>query len=1598
MTVSYPLDDTKPAHLSDVSEGPNVFPDPNKSSPSLHFAGNVATKAGQSHDLVYFSGLAVLLDPNSDTRTVAVATQRSLGVTGNLQRSHDLTVSDQTQINLQDVKSMTLFLLLQEEKSKSQMSSSRLMRRKQGLSKCQCLHRRPMKLRRIRSRHRSRPYMEVNSELCGCYSRKILRKSNSKVKATRESKINTLKTQAARDFTSDDEELLSGDADDDYTTETYSGLHVVDNGNGRQLLPKAEASCNTGHCGTCASERFARLEDGLIGGSFIKYAKEKSDTLLQELLRLPLVFMPDEIIAFPLLLPYSSPSPLPPQSLQPPHTPHSPYLPCLPPSQSTSSHASLQSTPQSPCTTPISPPVIRPSSYPYSHSTSSQPLAPHLTSVPQPPSPHSTSTSIPRIQSASSQYTAAARLTWAQGQQPPTPQSATSHSTSVWASGWHSTPSQFTASQKPWSAYRNSNNQAQQNLGQSGSHSGGGGGGGGSGDSSGDDSDMSLSDSEDKSDDDCRSYSDELPHRYRKTQGQIVASVLAAATSSAAAATASAEASAYSAKAATASAESAAWSAQAAASSALAASESAVASAASAAAVSMFSGDPFLGAATTFSSIVSLSPAATTSAKTTPKSNARHSRPPSSIFSHGRPSTNCTPISMTSATLATSNAAISTSISMAPALEFIDLAISAGIMDSNLFGACYIKATNELDMTKVEHEEEYRRLNMLADHYLEPVRTASLSTGYHNSGAGEIMQVFRQTETKGGNDDDEVGCDGSGSNCDDENNSDKSDGSLSPSSIQHIPHSILKRRNDGLGDDTQTSKQSRFGPVMFNETTDVQYYNPRDRPRNASVEQSIPVQEALLMRRGLVRRMKKRQQSTPRRREYRNKATIEDESHQDEADDQEEMRRLEFERFLWDSRSVQGEGILQSEGEEERSASDCEEGSENDSDNSNHNEDDDYRSKDENPENPRLTSLSDEDEALRSELLELDSFPAEHQPLVTDRRDSAQWPQSVQQKHFTESAESISFDINDIPDYEDDESSLKEEGQGIIAASPFMVDKGKGRCDNIFPSDSDQPQPQPPYSTLDRKFEDVNQIITKRQQEEADRQITLALSESFKSMDSAGSCSIDNGFGGSSFKGGIEIRNEDTTGSEHDNNPADHEARNVMPSMSFKSAERLRKRQRDQEVSGESNGSGDRGHDRRSSKKSRSYLSCGAHPNNVSYQSTVVSSSPFTPPRLTRTESVPNLNDLDTKISPAEDNSGQVDMQHDENQEGGITHVSIKSENIETRLPNAENGAESFASFVTLEPSLILDNGYFDNEESQPLPTTQVQDVPRVSHSTSRLSSEFDANPGNSNPDNFSALISSGTESIFPKSGLTLEPSECAAVAETIVDLETVSAMHNIEINASSYSGSSNLEIESSLGEDSAFFEPFQQLCSRDREPIIITSQALCFLPQDTSNITNDDDFALEGSSIGSNDGSNDSSLTIRRVKRKRPLDPEYTSAEGKGSWESSQLASPPAPTPTPSTPSASTSLLISGRSPSPTPMQRYLNIFSLPITSEPETRLLETVGLPTQGLAATPVVALRRSVRNRERLARIGQPHQHNQLQVSSEKDETAKSKRLRK
>ncbi|KAF9208597.1 hypothetical protein BGZ49_008350 [Haplosporangium sp. Z 27] len=62
-----------------------------------------------------------------------------------------------------------------------------------------------------------------------------------------------------------------------------------------------------------------------------------------------------------------------------------------------------------------------------------------------------------------------------------------------------------------------------------------------------------------------------------------------------------------------------------------------------------------------------------------------------------------------------------------PVLDFMETATSTGIMDMDLFGACYPKAIKEVDMNKDKHEG-CRRLNILVEQFLWPTRESTRVT------------------------------------------------------------------------------------------------------------------------------------------------------------------------------------------------------------------------------------------------------------------------------------------------------------------------------------------------------------------------------------------------------------------------------------------------------------------------------------------------------------------------------------------------------------------------------------------------------------------------------------------------------------------------------------------------------------------------------------------------------------------------------------------------------------------------------------------------------------------------------------------------------
>ncbi|KAF9361713.1 hypothetical protein BGX26_000068 [Mortierella sp. AD094] len=200
-----------------------------------------------------------------------------------------------------------------------------------------------------------------------------------------------------------------------------------------------------------------------------------------------------------------------------------------------------------------------------------------------------------------------------------------------------------------------------------------------------------------------------------------------------------------------------------------------------------------------------------------------------------------------------------TQVSETPVLDFIDVASSIGIMDIDLFGACYIKAIKEFDMGNAEHLERYQRLNILVNYYFGQSGEVPLLTEHLHS--RETIQAIKEEKSDGDagcgdNEDGSEGYDDRGSN---------SPGSPAPRSwltdSQSTPRSILKRRNMGESNHDQSDKHHRSGHLEFNEMIEVQYYNPKDMPCRASMELTMPIRKAVSLSHGLDKRS--RQQVLP---------------------------------------------------------------------------------------------------------------------------------------------------------------------------------------------------------------------------------------------------------------------------------------------------------------------------------------------------------------------------------------------------------------------------------------------------------------------------------------------------------------------------------------------------------------------------------------------------------------------------------------------------------------------------------------------------------------------------------------------------------------
>ncbi|KAF9355919.1 hypothetical protein BGX26_005966 [Mortierella sp. AD094] len=886
------------------------------------------------------------------------------------------------------------------------------------------------------------------------------------------------------------------------------------------------------------------------------------------------------------------------------------------------------------------------------------------------------------------------------------------------------------------------------------------GGGVGGGDSSNDDDPYFSSDDDESDREDGRHRGrNNYAHRNRESKDHVVANVLASTAAFAASATASANAFSYSSNAARASAN---------VSSALAAasSKSAALATASAATVFAFSRDPSLGAATAFQWMVALPSASLTPTLIVPTSNATQSRLSSVTPIYGTTSDIHTAIPAAAPTYGTtfaSRTAIPTTSAVSqgrmpvqffatPILDFIELADSSGIMDADLFGACYIKAIDELDFTIVEDLERFKRLNILAEHFLGPLRGAlspiehsqpnpEATSQAYSEDNGKNGGDFNNGNTAGDNDDDDDGdgyddgdddgdnddnghgrnCRGGCGNCDNNPSSgDNDDDEYNnpsrswSSTTQSTSRSILKRKGKDQGDSSRRSKRNRHrrGPLEFKETMEVQYYNPDDVARVASVELSIPVREALRTGLGRFRRRKRQSENTSTRSGRQDECAVQDKGNvEDEADIEDAMPKRRSRPQLWikstlldnDSLDDYEEEEFDSKGKYECSStmswttkslrwkeslkssfggrSDC-----SDSDKivseraSKENHDSESGGSDKNDATgPGPQSLVDGEEALRLDFIDLDRFQEECRYLVADRRKQTSG-HTKQKDSEDETQSSHLFGINDIMNYEfnDEEMSELEEEEAIRKA-PTAWEKGKGRCY----CDSD----------FGRSLYGPSHICN-----EGPSEFPIVLLRPSSSPSATGWSDFDSyGYGSSTFNGGIKIGADSNAESNIFNS-----TQNARSELA-----RFLKRQGYQKDWSWTNGISGDGDRERSSKRAKGLLCCETQHNVASSEletaTNVMPSLPVPQRRSTMILPAPGLDDQDIEASEIIANLSKME---EVGQKDHSAHVNVKIEDEEVKLSEIEDYLSYFTTFPSFEPTPDLDgsgSGDRDSMTSMPL-------------------------------------------------------------------------------------------------------------------------------------------------------------------------------------------------------------------------------------------------------------------------------------------------------
>ncbi|KAF9351816.1 hypothetical protein BGX26_010229, partial [Mortierella sp. AD094] len=665
-----------------------------------------------------------------------------------------------------------------------------------------------------------------------------------------------------------------------------------------------------------------------------------------------------------------------------------------------------------------------------------------------------------------------------QSSQPPnslSPTSSTSNSSSP--SSW-----------EPWFVYRDPGHQNRSYLGYRG-------GGGGGGDSSDDDSDsyFSSDDDESNSEDDRRRRRNHQAHRNRDSENEAIANTLAAAAASAASAAASAEASAYSADAACASANASS-------ASAAASSESATAAAASVAIVFAYFSDPFPGATNAFQSMVSLPSTSPSARHSVPTSIARQSSPPSVVPTYVATSAihTATPTAApTSGATSTSHASVPT-VSVAtqtgtpaqphttPVLDFIELANSAGVLDTDLFNACYLKAVNEIDFSRDEDLERFKRINLLAEYYPEPQSKTPSSIEYSQPTAGASPPAHTEDVDDGGNDgntidgddddDDDADTDGGDEGDEDDDDDDDDD-----------DKGDNNRDGDGRGGDSHHGNNPGSGDNDYDEddtSSSARFFAPRNATRS-------------ILKRG---RMEGDDGGQDGKRHYNCRSHLEfSEAMGVRYLYKEDVARVESAELIMPFEEAPRTGV----GRIRRGKLQ-----------SHLNDNDDGDTVD-----PRFLSRVEDEQALWNDLLELDRFLEGHQYLVIDlesetsssakQEDSGEKTPSSHEHQSLNSSNTDLFYINEIMNRGFDDKALsgmeegksstaKGKGKAKYSRSASAVDRAESRQSHIRGKGSSitsvaLPRLPTSPSAIKREEED-DETLLKIWQGEIDRKIALALS------------------------------------------------------------------------------------------------------------------------------------------------------------------------------------------------------------------------------------------------------------------------------------------------------------------------------------------------------------------------------------------------------------------------------------------------------------------------------------------------------------------------